>query len=104
VERRDAERAPQVVADAPLLAMLREQLRHTGVVCEAETHAPQPRDEARGAEALGEPDAPRREQAAGEPEGAAAEMEAAGVAHFERHTQQCMRRNADRAHPLGERA
>ena len=102
VERRDAQRAPQVARDGALLGVAREQLVDAAVGFEAKAAPPQREHEAHGADALAKRQAARGEQPAEQPERGGqpelAQGEAAGVAQLERHAQQRVARHADAPH------
>ena len=109
VERGNAERRPQVVAHAAVLAVLVEELLDRDVGLDAEADPPQRRHEAQRAETLGE--RKRRARAsrpASSPSGAGNQRErrlkSAGVAQLERIAQQRVRRHADGAHQAKELA
>src|SRR5207248_9402370 len=69
VERRDAERPPQVMRERAVLPMAGEELADCDIAVEAKARPAQRRHEARGAQALAERYTARGEQTAGESEG-----------------------------------
>jgi hypothetical protein len=111
VQRGDAERPPQVIADQAGLAVRFEQAVDRDVLLEPKLHALQRLHEANGAQAFADRDFAQREQAAEQPERRGqpqrAQREAVRVAQLERHAQHRIRRNADEPHQpeqLGVRA
>src|SRR5437773_1365946 len=66
VERRDAERGPEVASDRPVLAVLLQKLQKGNIRLDAKSRSLQRREEPHCAEPLAERNAFRREQAAEE--------------------------------------
>jgi len=87
VERRDAQRPPQEVGDAPGLPVLRKQLRHGYIVRQAIAGEAQACGEAHRAETLAQRQAARAEKPAGEAAGATAQVKVAYIADLERQAQ-----------------